>query len=188
MKARCKSYRNCKKIAWATLSKAESAIPGPVSVDGSRCFQPSILCNYYFYARVTHDREWNIGESRRIRILGQTLSANSAHEKEIKRKIDIWWSASEHGYHNSNIPLSKRRKGVQQPVCVLPVLTHCSETWHLTEEQEGKLRGAHREMERKKLGVTWRDRKQTTWMREETTIKMKKFSWAGRIVRRTNTI
>ncbi len=47
-------------------------------------------------------------------------------------------------------------------------------------------------MERKIPGVTWRDRKRATWIREQTkaediftTIKMKKWSWAGHIMRRT---
>ncbi len=42
------------------------------------------------------------------------------------------------------------------------------------------------------LGITWRDRKRATWIREQTkvkdilmTIKKKKWSWAGHIMRRT---
>ncbi len=45
----------------------------------------------------------------------------------------------------------------------------------------------------KMLGITWRDRKRATWIREQTkvedilmTIKKKKWSWAGHIMRRTN--
>ncbi len=34
--------------------------------------------------------------------------------------------------------------------------------WHLTGEQEQKLRSAQRGMERKLLGITWRDRKRAT--------------------------
>ncbi len=43
------------------------------------------------------------------------------------------------------------------------------------------------------LGITWRDRKRATWIREQTevediltTFKKKKWSWAGHVMRRTN--
>ncbi len=43
------------------------------------------------------------------------------------------------------------------------------------------------------LGITWRDRKRATWIREQTkvkdilmTIKKKKWSWAGHIMHRTD--
>ncbi len=77
--------------------------------------------------------------------------------------------------------------------CNLPVLTYGSETWHLTKEQEQKLKSAQRGMERKMLGITWRGRKRATGIREQTkvedilmTIKKKKWSWAGHIMRRTD--
>ncbi len=82
---------------------------------------------------------------------------------------------------NNNLPLSLKRKVYNQ--CILPVLTYGSKTWHLTKEQEQKLRSAQRGMERKMLGITWRDRKRATWIREQTkvedilmTIKKKKCS------------
>ncbi len=92
---------------------------------------------------------------------------------------------------NSNLPLSLKRKIYNQ--CILPVLTYGSETWHLTKEQERKLRSAQRRMERKMFGITWRDMKRTIWIREQTkvedilmTIEKKKWSWEGHIMRKTD--
>ncbi len=92
---------------------------------------------------------------------------------------------------NSNLPLSLKRKVYDR--YILPVLTYGSETWHLTKEQERKLRSAQRGMERKLLGITRRERKRATWMREETkvedifmTIRKKKWSRAGHIMRKTD--
>ncbi len=90
---------------------------------------------------------------------------------------------------NSNLPLSLKRKVYNQ--CILPVLTYGSETWCLTKELERKLRSAHRGMERRMLGITWRDKKRASWIREQTKVedflmtnKNKKWTWAGHIMRR----
>ncbi len=92
---------------------------------------------------------------------------------------------------NCNLSPSLKRKVYNQ--CVLPVLAYSSEAWHLTKEQERKLRNAQRGMERKMLCITWRDRKRATWVREQTkvediltTIKLRKWSWAGHVMRRTD--
>ncbi len=42
--------------------------------------------------------------------------------------------------------------------CIFLVLTYGSETWHLTNEQEQKLRSTQRGMEGKMLGITWRQK------------------------------
>ncbi len=44
--------------------------------------------------------------------LGQIVSANPAHEKEIRRRIGISWSAfsKQSLVMNSNLPLSLKRK------------------------------------------------------------------------------
>ncbi len=122
--------------------------------------------------------------------LGQMVSANPAHEKEIRRRIGIGWSAfgKQNLVMNSNLPLPLKRKVYNQ--CILPVLTYGSETWCLTKELERKLRSAQRGMERKMLGITWRDKKRASWIREQTkvedilmTIKNKKWTWAGHVMR-----
>ncbi len=91
---------------------------------------------------------------------------------------------------NSNLPFSLKRKVCNQ--CVLPVLAYDSVTWHLTKEQEGKLRRAQRGIEKKMLGVTWRDMKRATLIKKQskaedilTTVKMRKWSWARHIIRKT---
>ncbi len=90
---------------------------------------------------------------------------------------------------NSNLPLSLKRKVYNQ--CILPVLTYGSETWRLTKELETKMRSAQRGMERRMLGITWRDRKRASGIKEHTkvedipmTIKNKKWTWAGRVMQR----
>ncbi len=89
-----------------------------------------------------------------------------------------------------NLPLSLKLKLYNQ--CVLPVLRKGSEAWHLTKEQERKLRSAQRGMEGKIFEVTWRDRTRVTLIREQAkfkdtlTIKMRKWSGAERIIRKTD--
>ncbi len=80
--------------------------------------------------------------------LGQMVSANPAHEKEIRR-IGMEWSVfgKQNLVMNSNLSLSLKRKVYNQ--CILPVLTYGAETWRLTKELERKLRSAQRGMERR---------------------------------------
>ncbi len=92
---------------------------------------------------------------------------------------------------NSNLPLSFKGKVYNQ--CILLVLTYGSETWHLTKKQGEKLRSAQGALERKMLGIMWRDRKRAIWIRKHTkvedilmTINKKKWVWAGHIMRRTD--
>ncbi len=122
--------------------------------------------------------------------LRQMVSANPAHEKEIRR-IGMGWSAfgKQNLVRNSSLPLSMKRKVYNQ--CILSVLTYGSETWGLTKELQRKLRRAQRGMERRILGITWKDRKRASWIREQTkvediliTIKNKKWTWAGHVMRR----
>ncbi len=70
---------------------------------------------------------------------------------------------------NNNLPLFLKRKINNQ--CILSVLRYGSETWRLTKELERKLRSAQRGMERKMLGITWRDRKRALWIREQTKVE-----------------
>ncbi len=102
--------------------------------------------------------------------LGQMVSGNPAHEKEIRR-IGMGWGAfgKQNLVMNSNVPLSLKRKVCDQ--CILPVLTYGSETWRLTKELERKLRSAQRGMERRMLGITLRDKKRTSWIREQTKVE-----------------
>ena len=125
--------------------------------------------------------------------LGQTVSVAPGHETEIKRRISMGWRAfgKQNEIMKSKMPLSLKRKVFNQ--IVLPVLTYGSETWSLTKALEHKLVRTQRAMERIMMGITLRDRKRATWVREQTkvedfltTIKKKKWTWAGHIMRRTD--
>ncbi len=102
--------------------------------------------------------------------LGQMVSAISTHEKEIRRRIGMGWSAfdKQNLVMNTNLPLSLNGKVYNQ--CILPVLTYGSETWRLTKELEKKLRSAQRGMKKRVLAVTRRDRKRALWIRELTKV------------------
>ncbi len=110
--------------------------------------------------------------------LGNAVGVNPSYDKEIARTIRMGCSAfgKQCDIINNILTLSLKRK-----VYSLLVLTYGSENWHLTKQQERKLRSAQRGMERKILGVPSKDRKQATWIREQiivkyilTTIKMSK--------------
>ncbi len=83
--------------------------------------------------------------------LGQIVSTNPEHEKEIR--IGMGWSASgkQRLVMNNDLPLSLKRNVYYQ--CILPVLPYGTKTWRLTKELERKLRSAQRRMERKMLGI-----------------------------------
>ncbi len=77
--------------------------------------------------------------------------------------------------------------------CVLPILTHGAYTWRLIKDLEGNLRSVRRRMKWKILGITRRNRKWASWIREQTklqgilvTMKKKKRVCAGRVMRRAN--
>ena len=64
------------------------------------------------------------------------------------------------------------------------------ETWKLTKQAKNSLRIAQRAMERAMLGISVRDRKRSTWIREKTkvkdiiqVVKQLKWWWAGRVAR-----
>ncbi|XP_076039237.1 uncharacterized protein LOC143024328 [Oratosquilla oratoria] len=59
------------------------------------------------------------------------------------------------------------------------------ETWKLTKATETKLRTTQRIMERSTMGITLRDRKRASWVREQTrvknnveAVKERKWNWA----------
>ena len=123
--------------------------------------------------------------------LGQLVNSNTSFETEIKRRIRLGWSAfgRQNNILRSSLPLCLKRKVFNQ--CILPVMTYGSETWTLTKSLERKLVSAQRAMERIMLGVSLRDRKRATWIRDQTRvddiimcIKKKKWQWAGHVCRR----
>ncbi len=122
--------------------------------------------------------------------LEQTVSGNPSHEKEItmRKGTELSVFGKYSLIMNSNLPLPLKRKVYKH--YILLVLTYGLETCRLTKESERKLRSAQREMERKMLGVTWRDKKRASWIRKETMVKdtliriqNKTWTWS-RLVRR----
>ncbi len=87
--------------------------------------------------------------------LVQMVSANPAHEKEIRRGIGMGWSAFGRQNHvmNCNLPLSLKRKVYNH--CILPVLMYGSETWRLTNGLERKLRSAQIQIQIVYFHETW---------------------------------
>ena len=125
--------------------------------------------------------------------LGQLIHTGPSHEKEVKRRIALGWKAfNKYGdVMRGKTPICLKRKVYNQ--CILPVMTYGSETWGLISSLERKLRTAQRKMERIMLGISLRDRKRVTWIRERTkvedivgNIKRKKWAWAGHVMRRTD--
>ena len=69
-------------------------------------------------------------------------------------------------------------------------MTNGCETWALNNAMMDTLAVAQRKMERIMLGITLRDRKRNTWIRQETgvsdiinVIRKAKHRWAGQIAR-----
>ena len=131
-----------------------------------------------------------VEEVEEYNYLGQIITFNKDMDKEIKRRISLAWAA--YGKHKnileSELPICLKKKIVEQ--IIIPIMTYGSETWSLTKSQENKMLVALRSMERKILGVTWRDRKSNNWIRERTkirdiivTVKSNKWRWAGHVCR-----
>ena len=65
----------------------------------------------------------------------------------------------------SKMPICLKRKIYNQ--CVIPAMTYGCETWKMTKKAKNLLRVAQRDMERAILGITLRDSKRSTWIREK---------------------
>ena len=95
----------------------------------------------------------------------------------------------QHSIEQSSMPFCLTRKLFDQ--CVLPVLTYGCETWTLNSKSIQKLNTTQWSMERKMLHITWYDKKQNTWIRNQIWvcgimrwIAIKQWQWAGHIARR----
>ncbi len=110
---------------------------------------------------------------------------------EIKRRIALGWAAF--GKVGNIMRSRKASMKIKRKVFneyVLPVMTYGSETWALTTAQSDALAVAQRKMERVMLGITLRDQRHNTWIRQQTGvtdindhIKMSKHRWAGHVAR-----
>ena len=123
--------------------------------------------------------------------LGKTVSRDGDLMPEIKRRITLGWAA-----FNKVDNIMRSRKASMQikkkvfNEYVLPVMTYGSETWALTTAQMDALAVAQRKMERIMLGITLRDQRHNTWIRQQTGvtdiidhIRQSKHRWAGHVAR-----
>ena len=88
----------------------------------------------------------------------------------------------------SNMPVCLKKKVYN--TCVLPAMTYGAEVWTLTGKMANSLAVAQRKMERRIIGITYRDRKTNLWVRSQTNVedilrsaKEKKWRWAGHVSR-----
>ena len=77
--------------------------------------------------------------------------------------------------------------------CIRSVLTYGSETWSFMKALERKLWNVLRGIERIMLGITSRDKKRASWIKEQTkvediltAIKRKKGTWTRHVMRQTD--
>ena len=121
--------------------------------------------------------------------LGRKLTQNGDLLPEIKRRIALGWSAF--GQVDNIMRSKKATMKIKRKVFneyILPVMTYGSETWALSKSMETMLAVAQRKMERIMIGITLRDRRRNTWIRQQTkvtdviaTIRRSKHRWAGHI-------
>ena len=132
-----------------------------------------------------------IEEVEKYVYLGKTVSRDGDLMPEIKRGITLGWAA-----FNRVDNIMRSRKASMQikkevfNEYVLPVMTYGSETWALTTAQMDALAVAQRKMERIMLGITLRDQRHNTWIRQQTGvtdiidhIRQSKHRWAGHVAR-----
>jgi len=86
----------------------------------------------------------------------------------MNRCIKISWMTfgKNRDLFKSKTPMCLKREIKNQ--CAIPAVIYGCEIWKLTMQAVNLLRVAQRAMERSMLGITLRDRKKSTWMREKT--------------------
>lgn len=123
--------------------------------------------------------------------LGQVISTDDQHSKEIDRRIsNTWkryWSLKEI-FKNETMPLSVKTKLYN--ACILPCLTYGCQTWPATTKNNQKLAVCQRSMERSMLNIRRQDRWRISNIRKRTkvidvihNIRKLKWNWVGHIMR-----
>ena len=90
--------------------------------------------------------------------LGNLVSVDGDHEPEVARRIGLAWNnfkKLDKYLIQPKFPLSLKKKIFMQ--CIVPTMTYASETWIITKKLESKIRSAQLQMERKMLGVRWKE-------------------------------
>ena len=126
--------------------------------------------------------------------LGQNVSLiEKDSDKEVRKRIGMGWK--KFGEYStilkSNIPLCLKRQIIDQ--CITPRIIYGCECWTMSTKMEKKLGAAQRNMERSILGITYKDKKTNIWVRKQIkvkdiikVVKMRKWTWAGHVSRRTD--
>ena len=135
-----------------------------------------------------------IEEVEKYVYLGKTVSRDGDLMPEIKRRITLGWAA----FNKVDSIMGSRKASMQIKKkvfneYVLPVMTYGSETWASTTAQMDALAVAQRKMERIMLGITLRDQRHNTWIRQQTGvtdiidhIRQSKFTPMGRSCSQTS--
>jgi hypothetical protein len=155
------------------------------------CEKTKIMFNKFINPIEINIEDYDIENVKSFNYLGQIINIDGGIEEEIKRRIQLAWVAfgKLSNIFRSEIPLNLKKETYNQ--CILPVLSYAAETWTLTKKQEQKIQVTQRRMERIMLGITLKDKKRNTWIRQQTKItdaltyiKKSKWRWAGHIARR----
>lgn len=106
--------------------------------------------------------------------------------------LDAPSSAKVTKHHSDEYATSICKKNSIEPMCAASDVVW-SRNWTPIKQLESKLRPAKWAMEQMMIGVTLRDRKRESWIREQSRvedstvqIKKNKWTWAGPVVRRTD--
>ena len=124
--------------------------------------------------------------------LGGTAENSHENTQETKGYVRKWRVfGRQHNFMKCNLPLSMKGKVYNE--CILPVFNIWIRNLESNESLERKLQSVQKGMERIMIDITWRDRKRTSWIREQTkvehiltTIKSKKWTWTGHVMRWTD--
>ena len=122
--------------------------------------------------------------------LGQTVSAKEGQEREIKVRRNKAWGKFWSLQKVFRGGLSNKGKLKILESCVMPVLTYGAETWATTKKHVNDIQKTQREMVRIILGVKRKERVSNEELRRRAnvidigfSIKIKKFKYAGHVVR-----
>jgi len=126
--------------------------------------------------------------------LGQLVDVEGGQQKELRRRVSMTWSKfGKLGKYlqDHRFPLALKKKIFMQTV--IPTLLYAAETWTTTKAMESKIRSTQLSMERKMLGISWKDRVRNTTVKEKTKLpdvlqmlKTSKWNWAGHAARANN--
>ena len=132
-----------------------------------------------------------IEEVEKCVYLGKTVSRDGGPNARDHETYHFGMGCLQQGRQHHEKPQSKHedKKKVFNEY-VFPVMTYGSETWALTTAQMDALAVAQRKMERIMLGITLRDQRHNTWIRQQTGgtdiidhIRQSKHRWAGHVAR-----